>query len=122
MASSPYQKIISSTPPVQCGRNHESKRRPFLLFRLKDEDGICYQDHEVLPHRSWPPSNHPRIPMVCSQPTKDRLGQGMDRCLPSPSHHLPIGSPFDSVPIKTHYTRIATSPIPKRTSPCRSSR
>src|SRR5712675_3733689 len=73
MASSPYQKIISSVPPVQCGRNHESKRRPLLLFRLEDEDGICYQDHEVLSHRSWPPSNHLRIPVTGIQGRKPRL-------------------------------------------------
>ena len=46
---------------------------------LEGQNRAEEHQHEVLPHRPRPPKNDPGISLVCSSPTKNRLGKRMDR-------------------------------------------
>src|SRR5882672_8330376 len=60
--------------------------------------------------------------MVRSQPTKNRLGQGMDRRLPPTGHYFPTKPRYHSLPLITYHPRVATNRTSGGTPPCGPSR
>ena len=83
MAMTSHQTTPRTQTSLKCWWHGKQKWEVEILHRLKCPNGTKYNDITILLIRPRRAQSDPRISLVCSDPTKNRLEEGMDWPLPT---------------------------------------
>jgi hypothetical protein len=87
---------------IQCRRHPKSKQRTLILYRPTDTNWNTATHPLILPLKLGRKQSHPRIPMVHSFPTLDRLEERLDRPQPTTRHTPESRCGMSMVPTTTN--------------------
>src|SRR5712672_1190476 len=97
MAQAAYQNATIPPTTIQCRRVDKQTRRSEILHGPRDAHRHGKEEHEIFLIGLRKSPTHLRISLVRSVSTKSRLGQRMDRRLPTPYSHLFSGCTKNSL-------------------------